>query len=137
MIVSCVWVVGMGGVFGFNWISYDEFELVGGGWTDVVMYSFVNFFVGVSGSTRIHVELGRYSFWIYTVLYNCHLVHTSWSATLSLFVRPPRCSAPPTVAYSGAGGRRRHECLGARPAPSAGNQLAVRAFLGHRWKSEA
>ena len=31
MIVSCVWVVGVGGVFCFNWISYDEFGLVGSG----------------------------------------------------------------------------------------------------------
>jgi hypothetical protein len=95
MIVSCVWVVGMGGVFGFNWISYDEFELVGGGWTDVVMYSFINFFVGVSGSTRIHVELGRYSFWIYTVLYNCHLVHTSLVCHVVPLCSPPPMFGPP------------------------------------------
>ena len=44
----------------------------------------------------------------------------------SLFVRAP----PLTVTYGGAG--QRHECLRARPAPSAGNQLAERACLGPR-----
>ena len=44
----------------------------------------------------------------------------------SLFVHAP----PLTVTCGGAG--RRHECLRARPAPSAGDQLAVRACLGPR-----
>ena len=55
-----------------------------------------------------------------------HGVHSSQSATVF-----PLRSPPPTVACVPRGlGRRRHECLRARPAPSAGNQLAVRACLG-------